>query len=89
MIKQGITVGVLFALCVSLASCSYFMPHHNQDNKLPSRLQLCSQLRNQLIFNNDPIGPNMTKSSTIQRARVMKEFQRYNCDDLETAATQN
>ena len=83
MLKQGMTAAVLFALCVGLASCSYIMPNFNQKAKVASKQQLCTQLRQQIIFNNAPAGPNMTKTIPTQQAQVMKEYQHFNCDGSE------
>lgn len=56
---------------------------HRPSAKLPSRHQVCTSLKHQIIFKNNAIGPNILQSTPIDQARVMNEYLRYNCDQLE------
>jgi hypothetical protein len=81
--KQKSKLGIIVILSIFLASCeSIPFLRHGHVAKLTPRQQLCASLRHQLIFENNPIGPNQLRSPPTHTARVMKEYQRYNCDDL-------
>lgn len=90
MTKYGIMASILLAGTITIGGCNYLMPVKQQPSaRLPSRQQVCSQLRHQIIFNNNPTGPNMIRSTPIENARVSSQYQRYNCDDLDSTSTAN
>jgi hypothetical protein len=74
-----------------LSSCNnYYFFHHRNAARLPSRQQLCTQLRQQVIFQKNAAGPagpnpnpNETQAMPTQQAKAINEYQRYNCEELE------
>lgn len=73
---------LLVAAMMTTACSSYF--YGTPQAKLPSRHQLCAHLRQQMIYQNNYNGPNMMRSTPINRARVSNDYQRYNCSEFET-----
>lgn len=75
----------LFLLCVvgSLAACQMSDFKHNPAARLPSRQQLCSHLRQQIIFQNTPPGPNMIRGTPIRQAHSLQQYERYNCTEFD------
>lgn len=71
---------------ISLSGCSDFFDSFHTE-KSPSRQQLCRQLHSQIIFNDNVTGtssatPNMVNATPTLRARNMREYRRYNCDQV-------
>lgn len=87
MKKHGIMASILLTGTITIAGCNYLAPKHQPTARLPSRHQVCSQLRHQIIFKNNPTGPNMLQSTPIEQARVAQQYQYYNCDQLEQSGT--
>lgn len=88
MLKKGTLVIIIGAFLTSLAGCESFFPEHKPSARLPSRQQLCTQLKHQLNFEYNPIGPvsqnNVNQQYLpITQARLMNQYQRYNCTDYE------
>lgn len=88
MLKQGTPLILLLILSTTLASCSTFFPQHKARARLPSRQQLCTQLKHQIVFQNNPMGPTNANNITVQnlpteQARLQKEYDHYNCNDLD------
>lgn len=84
---------VPISLTLTLSGCSSFLGQfHTQ--KMSSRQQLCRQLQTQIVFNNNlgsnytapnRSGSNIIKNTPTQQARAMREYRRYDCEDLEQA----
>lgn len=74
---------------MGLMACQPNYPNgHKPAARLPSRQQLCTHLRHQLIFEQNPIGPNSPNNFNqqnlpITKARLANDYERYNCDALE------
>lgn len=63
-----------------LSGCSYYY-QHQRISKLESRRKLCTNIRHQVIFNKvSP--PNMQKNTPTTNARLMKDYERYNCAEF-------
>lgn len=86
--KYGKLLALLGAIS-ALSSCAYFSEEHLEH--LSPQQKVCSELHNELIYN-APAGsgpntytpnPNMTKTNPLQQARVMKQYERYNCEAIE------
>ena len=87
MKKHGIMASILLTGTITIGGCNYLMPprHLTAQSRLPSRQQVCSQLRHDIIFNNNPTGPNYLTGTPIQEARSAQQYQYYNCDQYEPA----
>lgn len=78
-------------LVLTMSGCSSFLDQFHTE-KMSSRQQLCRQLQTQIVFNSNlgsnytaanRSGPNMVKNTPTQQARAMREYRRYDCEDLE------
>ena len=73
--------GIMSATLV-LSGCTYF--EHQRVSQFSAQHQLCSRLRNELIYHENNPNFGIGQSTPIQQARVLNTYERYNCDLVPT-----
>lgn len=77
--KYGRFITLLLTVTLLSSCASYY--EHQRISKLESRKKLCTNIRHQVIFNTAR-PPNMQKNTPTTNARLLKEYQRYDCDQF-------
>ncbi|MGB6976608.1 MAG: hypothetical protein WBE18_04040 [Gammaproteobacteria bacterium] len=71
----------IICLATTLSACSYF---EKIISPTPySRQQVCSRLKHDLIFEANPVSPNASTYTPIQKAQMANRYESYHCTDFE------
>lgn len=70
----------LFLLVLMLFGCSHFLPKNQADIPTPQE-QSCSELKNNIIFNN-PVNSSIDNSTATQQAQMIRQYKKHDCDKL-------